>query len=127
MNIISPVFKAPLSLRARHWYAMLLIWPSGGVDASPVWLFEAPVVPKGRKPFELHFWHLNYPDGVQEKHFQLKKLRHDAGILVAEEAGSSSQKRLLLVSEITDAWLRQFFQITPVGGLEQYLANLPHP
>lgn len=74
---------------------MLSIEPSGAQYPSPIWIFDVKAdaaTPRG--VLELHFWHADYPAGVQSKVYSLKPLQHESGYLLAKPADKESRGRL---------------------------------
>jgi hypothetical protein len=124
----------PFTLERHRWYAMQIVLPSGGQYFSPIWIFETCPLQTGKKLLQVSFWHAHYPEGVQDKVYDLRVLRRTKalnasyrGYLLAERTGSSS-KDLILLSEITADWIQTHFRKSSEGDLQQWLdRQCPHP
>ncbi len=108
------------SICPLRWYAMHIFLLSGEEHLSPIWIFACTPQTPRRKLLTLHFWHANYPAGVQSKSYELRVIRREAGYLLAERRGEP-QKTLVLLSEITGDWLRAQFGECPDGDLQKWL------
>ena len=97
------------TLTPGRWYAMELISPEFGLDVrrcSPVRVDGFQPAGDGSGSFELSFFHAAYPEGVQNKLYNIYTLERQEHYLLGREAG---QKRLVLFLELTDEWLEKNF------------------
>jgi hypothetical protein len=77
---------------------------------SPTPIYVHSVKPKGagNRCFELHFFHANYPAGVQDKLYTLQTIeRGRNGMLV--KSTDHDPSRFLYLTAVTIAWLRHHF------------------
>lgn len=105
--------KGGLELQPGRWYACEFIgeeFPpeSDSTSYSPILVHGAKGLKTGRRQFELHFHHANYPAGVQDKLYRLRTLLRAPGLLLAESL-EHQPVRLLQIYEISLEWLGRHF------------------
>lgn len=115
------------TLNRHRWYAMQVVLRNGTQHVSPVWIFEVRALKSGKGIMQLHFWHANYPEGVQDKVYDLRVIRREPGYLLAERQDDGS-KALVLLSEVTSEWIGTHFRQAPDGDLQAWLdRQCAHP
>jgi hypothetical protein len=99
---------------------MMRLYPSGGMNYSPIWIEEVKPMQSGKGLLEVAFWDGNYPEGVQNEVYLLRVMRRAAGSLLTERQ-DYKPKELVLISEMTGEWVRHHFRETPEGDLQAWL------
>ena len=65
------------------------------------------IAPKGSRTFTLDFYHANYPEGVQDKSYDLQTIERTRTFILCRSE-NHKPARLLLIYPVTAAWLRQY-------------------
>lgn len=100
------------TLSPRRWYAMDYTHskPDGLLEHfSPIWVRETIAHKTGKGLLSIDFWHVNYPEGVQGKVYEVYVLRRSWHYLVAELADYGADRPLLIVRDVSWGWLDQHF------------------
>jgi hypothetical protein len=116
------------TLVPAQWYAVEIIGdefsPSSDLRSySPIRVDE--VCSLGNRSISLSFYHANYPEGVRDKIYRLTTIERGQNYLLARSI-EHAPVRLLLVQEITWAWLRLHFNVDkPTDGqdIARWLQN----
>lgn len=96
-----------LTLQPRRWYAMDYYFPKDGKrHASPIWVTAVTPKRSGAGELALRFHHANYPEGVQDKKYDLKILRRTEGLILAARIYGSQPDSFVIITEITVEWVR---------------------
>ncbi|MCC6414589.1 MAG: hypothetical protein IT582_01590 [Opitutaceae bacterium] len=121
---------ARFTLQPGQWYAAVITGdefatePDLG-DYSPIRVDRIETQNTGRRCFQLHFYHANYPEGVRHKLYSLQTLERGAHYLLARSTDHSTP-RLLLIYAISWRWLQAHFRVVPPGGdrdIQRWLAT----
>ena len=83
------------ALERGYWYALELFDDEFGGErrTSPVRVDE--VRPKGGRSWELDFFHLDYPQGVQDKTYAFKTIHRGENYLIAVEDNNGGQRHCI--------------------------------
>lgn len=98
------------TLKPRNWYAMELFGPEFGENVrfcSPIQVYSLAPAGNGKGCFELSFYHAAYAAGVRDKVYTLRTINRSQHFLLANVVGT---ERLVLLMELTDAWLKKNFE-----------------
>ena len=101
-------------LQRGNWYAAEFLGDSlvrSGHRYSPIYVYEITPLKTGKRIFELSFFHVNYPEGVQDKLYRLQTL-HAGEEYVLSRSVEHDPERFVLVYDIDAAWLKDHFDIT---------------
>jgi hypothetical protein len=117
--------KMRFTLIPGRWYVMEMVSDEFGAalrDNSPIRVNAIRPTHTGPRVFELQFYHANSPEGVRTKRYTLLVLERGEHFLLAKST-HHTPPRLLLVYEITAAWLREHRRIElPVEcGVDEWL------
>ena len=120
--------KPRFTLVPGQWYAVEIIGDEFSHSSelrsySPIRVYA--VRPLGNRSISLSFYHANYPEGVRDKIYRLKTIERGQKYLLARSI-EHAPVRLLLVQEITWAWLRRHFNVDqPTDGqdIARWLQN----
>jgi hypothetical protein len=117
------------TLHIDRWYAAEIIGDAfheeGLRSYSPIRVDAVEPLGEGRRQFELLFFHLNYPAGVQSKRYKLQTLERGARYLLAR-CTEQDPVRILLIHEISWNWMEQHFPPSRSDGepdLQRWLFN----
>jgi hypothetical protein len=114
------------TLEKDNWYAADFIADDvpgsmeGGYGYSPIYVLAVHPCASGKRIFDLKFFCLNYPEGVQEKEYNLKTVHRGESFILAHTVDPSSI-RFLCIHEITETWMRKHFHIDKDTSVEDWL------
>jgi len=97
------------TISPRTWYAMEYVFPSAERHFSPIWVQEITPLKAGTGMLRLQLFHANYPEGVQDKLYELKVVQRFAGYLVALRRHDGVPDATVLLEPITRKWVGQHF------------------
>lgn len=124
-----PDRKPRFTLEIGRWYGAEFIGDEfreeGLRSYSPIRVDAVKPSRGGQREFELLFFHLNYPAGVQGKSYTLRTLERGAHYLLARST-EHDPVRMLLIHEISWAWVEKHFQAFPnheETGLQRWLSS----
>ena len=106
-----PTGVSRLSLEPGRWYAAELIgeeFEEAIRSYSPIRVDQ--VVPKCSRQFTLAFFHANYPEGVQNKEYNLQTIERNRRFILARST-DHTPPRFLLIYPLTAEWLAEKFGI----------------
>lgn len=102
------------TLRAGNWYATEFIGDEFGGELrnySPIRVDRVIPLSTGKRRFQLHFYHANYPDGVCDKVYTLETIERGKSFMLARST-EDDPARLLLIYEMSWDWLRTHFSVS---------------
>ena len=93
------------------WYAMEFFCEKFN-HVSPVLVEGLRVHNSGNRLFKLSFFHANYSQGVQDKHYELQTVIRNTFMLVAErqDADEEGKRPVLCFFDLTPEWLETHFR-----------------
>lgn len=97
------------TLQPRTWYAMEYVFRSAERHFSPIWVQEIKPLKTGAGMLRLHFFHANYPEGVQDKIYDLQVVQRFVGHLVALRRSDGVADATVILEPITREWFAQHF------------------
>jgi hypothetical protein len=109
-----------LILKNNTWYACKFIGDEfigdatfsddqpGGYSFSPIKIGQFTPLKTGNGIFELSFFHWNYPSGVQDKIYTLKKIAHGEEFILATST-EHCPTRTLMIKQLTKTWINLHF------------------
>jgi hypothetical protein len=107
------------SLQPEKFYAMELFSPEFGEQVrtySPIKVYSIAPAGGGSRRFDLSFFHAAYPEGVQEKVYNIRTIERSANFLLGRVLGTD---RVILIMELTDAWLHKHFDDRAVRSFRE--------
>ena len=98
-------------LEVGKWYACKFMGDvlsvSYRLSLSPIRIDRITPLKTGKSILYINFFHLNYPEGVQDKEYQLKIMLHKRRFILARSLShSSDDPRILYIHEITKEWVQ---------------------
>jgi len=97
------------SLQPEKFYAMELLSPDFGEQVrtySPIRVHSIAPAGGGSRRFDLSFYHVAYPEGVQDKVYTIQTIERSANFLLGRVLGTD---RVIHIMELTDDWLHKHF------------------
>ena len=104
-----------LTLEPRRWYAAEFIQdgPDGMFRSpSPILVHALRPLGTGRGLMYLHFRHANYPEGVQNKEYELQVLHRVSTYMFARQTKVDFDRSLLIFA-LQWGWLKTHFGLDP--------------
>jgi hypothetical protein len=98
---------SPFVLQPRTWYAMEYVFPSAQRHYSPIWAREITLLKTGSGMLRLQFFHANYPEGVQDKVYDLQIAHRFDTHLVALHREDGISLATVILEPITKLWFTQ--------------------
>lgn len=116
------------TLERGRWYACELIGDEFsdvfGTDQcsySPIKIFDVSPAQTGDRTFRLHFYHANYPEGVQDKEYIMRMIERGTNMLLARSL-EHTPPRFLQIYEITSEWVSTHFpSMSPDRDIQAWL------
>lgn len=106
------------ALKKNRWYAAEIIGEEFGAEIrsySPIRVEG--ITPVGGRKFELQFYHLNYPEGVRHKVYELQTLERNKNFVLVRSS-THQPLRLVLIYTNTFEWLNRHFGVRVDEGLD---------
>lgn len=108
------------TLENNCWYAMELIGPEFGEDVrsySPIRISRIVARGDGSRQFQMDFFHVNYPEGVQDKSYLVETIDRRQDYLLGRVLDSD---RIVLLFGLSRRWIANQFDadIGPEESLE---------
>lgn len=126
-----PEQSSRFTLALGRWYAVEIIgdeFADEGLQShSSIWVDTLTTLGGALRQFELHFYHLNYPEGVRSKQYTLQTLKRASSYLLARST-DRDPARIFLVSEISWEWMEKHYRALPNGrrpDIQAWLDSLP--
>lgn len=120
-NDLLRLITMKLILRNNAWYALTFIGDEficdpafsddqpGSYSFSPIKIYQFAPLKTGNSIFELSFFHWNYPSGVQNKVYKLKKIAHGEKFILATST-EHHPTRTLMIKQLTKRWINLHFR-----------------
>ena len=105
--------KKKFMLENRKWYALQFLDLehfsfSNKARFSPIRIDKIKPLKTGKSIFILSFYHMNYPEGVNEKKYKLQTLIHNKNFIIAKQINSDALKennKILYIHDIDLKWI----------------------
>lgn len=97
------------ALHPHAWYAMEFVFRSAERHFSPIWLEEITPLKTGNGMLRLVFFHANYPEGVQDKAYDLQVVQRFERHLIALRRSDGVADATVILEPITREWCTQHF------------------
>ena len=98
------------TLERDKWYGVTFIGDKFGTgyghSYSPIKVFEVELLNTGKRTFKLHFFHANYPAGVNDKVYTLKTMERGKRFMLAC-SDDHNPKRIMYIEEMSKGWLHK--------------------
>lgn len=120
------IMEKRFTLKRRNWYAVDLIADDvpgsleGGYGFSPIFILDFLPKKTGSRLFELKFFHVNYPEGVQIKAYPMQTVHRGKNYILAKTT-DHSDVRFLCIHELTETWTRKHFKIDTRISIRDWL------
>jgi hypothetical protein len=104
------------TLEIGRWYAAEIIGDEfakeGMRSYSPLRVDAVKPLGGAKRQFELHFYHLNYPEGVRDKVYTMQTLERGHYYLLVRST-DHNPARVFLIYEISWEWIEKHFRKLP--------------
>lgn len=101
------------TLRPKIWYATEFIgdeFEGELLSYSAIRVDQVIALTTGKRRFQLHFFHANYPEGVRDKVLVLETIERGQSFMLARSL-EHNPTRLLLIYEMSWEWLRTHLSV----------------
>ena len=110
------------TLRTDKWYACEIIGDAFDEDLcsySPIKVKKFVPLGTGASRFRLHFYHANYPQGVNDKIYDLQMVLRGKRFLLARST-DYDPPRILQIYDINWSWMKKHFSLKEQADRDLY-------